>query len=186
MTVLVAVASRYEATREIAEAIGRRLGERGVRREVLSVGDVVGLEDYDAVVLGSAVYAGHWLTEARNFVDRHSQELRARPTWLFSSGPIGTPPRPSDDEAVRIDEILAATSPREHRVFAGRLDKTNLTFAERALVFAFRAAEGDFRDWKAVAEWADTIADALSPRDSAHDRDDPVTARSAPQGRSWR
>ena len=27
---------------------------------------------------------------------------------------------------------------------------------------AFLAAEGDYRDWKAVAEWADTIADALS------------------------
>ena len=180
MTVLVAVASRYGATREIAEAIGRRLAERGVRHEVLSVADVVDLDDYDAGVLGSAVYAGHWLNEARHFVDRHRPELRARPTWLFSSGPIGAPPRPSDDEAVRIDDILAATSPREHRVFAGRLDKTNLTFAERALVFAFRAAEGDFRDWTVVAEWADAIADALSGRDLAHERDDPITARVAP------
>jgi hypothetical protein len=32
----------------------------------------------------------------------------------------------------------------------------------------------------AVAEWADTIAAALSGRDSAHERYDPVTARVAP------
>ena len=53
------------------------------------------------------------------------------------------------------------------------------------VLFAFRAAEGDFRDWKAVAEWADTVADALSGRDSAHERSDPSTARRA-VGRSWR
>jgi menaquinone-dependent protoporphyrinogen IX oxidase len=34
---------------------------------VLSFGDVVELADYDAVVLGSGFYAGHWLAEARDW-----------------------------------------------------------------------------------------------------------------------
>jgi menaquinone-dependent protoporphyrinogen oxidase len=161
MTVLVAVASRHGATREIAEAIGRGLSARGVGAEVRSVDEVDGVAAYEAVVLGSAVYAGRWLKAARQFAEANAEDLAARPTWLFSSGPIGDPPRPSEEEAVQVGQIVAATAAREHRVFAGKLDKRGLSFAERAVVVAFRAAEGDFRDWEAIAAWADAIADVL-------------------------
>jgi hypothetical protein len=57
--------------------------------------------------------------------------------------------------------LIAATRPREHRVFAGRLDKSKLSFPERAVVLAFRAVEGDFRDWDAIAAWSSEIAAAL-------------------------
>jgi menaquinone-dependent protoporphyrinogen oxidase len=39
---------------------------------------------------------------ARTFAADHAAELAARPTWLFSSGPIGDPPRPKADEAVHV------------------------------------------------------------------------------------
>jgi len=51
------------------------------------------VDGFDAVVLGSAVYAGHWLKPARELVDRSRDALAARPVWLFSSGPIGDPPQ---------------------------------------------------------------------------------------------
>lgn len=86
MKVLVATASRHGATDEIAAEIGGRLNDRGIDAEVVAVGDVTGLDGYDAVVLGSAVYMGRWLKEAREFVGAHGDQLRARPTWLFSSG----------------------------------------------------------------------------------------------------
>lgn len=163
MTVLVVAASKYGATQEIAEAIGRVLSERGLETDVRRIGDVVDLTAYAAVVLGSAVYAGHWLEPARRFVEEHGDELVDRPNWLFSSEPIGDPPRPSEHEAVQIESIMAATRAKEHRVFAGKLDRNRLSFRERALVFAFRAAEGDFRDWDAIAAWASEIADVLQP-----------------------
>ena len=166
MTVLVAAASKYGATQEIAEAIGRALSERGLETDVRSIGDVVDLTAYAAVVLGSAVYAGHWLELARRFVEERGDELAARPTWLFSSGPIGDPPRPSEKDAVQVEPVIAATRAKEHRVFAGKLDRHRLTFPERAVVFAFRAADGDFRDWNAIAAWAGEIADALEATDT--------------------
>ena len=43
------------------------------------------------MVLGSAVYAGRWLEPAREYAATHAGGLRTRPTWLFSSGPIGEP-----------------------------------------------------------------------------------------------
>ncbi len=168
MKVLVAYASKHDATAEIAEAIGRGLSDRGLGTTVSSVADVSGLEGFDAVVLGSAVYAGRWLEAARHFVDEHAAELAKRPTWLFSSGPIGDPPRPSGDDAVRITEIAQKTGASEHRLFSGRLDKSALGLGERAVVTAFRSPEGDFRDWPEIDSWAETIAGMLErPTDTA-------------------
>lgn len=113
-------------------------------------------------MLGSAVYAGRWLGPAQALVDEHGETLREKPVWLFSSGPIGDPPRPAGDDAVASAPLVEATGAREHRIFAGRLDKSLLSFGERAIVLAFRAAEGDFRDWGEIEAWAGDIADALA------------------------
>ena len=91
MRVLVAAASKYGATQEIADAIGRVLTERGLETVLRRVDDLVDVSEYESFVLGSAVYAGHWLEQARRFVEAHEDELADRPTWLFSSGPIGDP-----------------------------------------------------------------------------------------------
>jgi menaquinone-dependent protoporphyrinogen oxidase len=162
MTVLVAAASRHGATEEIAARIGSVLRDRGVAAEVAKLGDVTSLEPYDAVVLGSGVYVGRWLEQAREFVDAHAQELRERRTWLFSSGPIGAPPAPAEGEAVKLDEVVAKTRPVEHRVFAGKVDRTALGVGERAIMRVVRAREGDYRDWDEIRRYAEGIADALS------------------------
>jgi menaquinone-dependent protoporphyrinogen oxidase len=164
VNVLVAYASKYGSTREIAEAIGTELATHGLDVDVGGVGDVDAddVPRYDAVVLGSAVYAGRWLEPARRFAERHGDMLADRPTWLFSSGPIGDPPRPDDADAVHVEHVLEATRATDHRVFAGKLDRSKLSFAERALVFAFRAEEGDFRDWEEIAGWACDIAETLA------------------------
>jgi menaquinone-dependent protoporphyrinogen oxidase len=161
MTVLVAAASRHGATYEIADAIGQALEERGLDVQVVQAEDVDGVAGFEAVVIGSGVYAGHWLESARRLVGEHCDELVRVPTWLFSSGPIGDPPRPDDAHAVDVDELVAAAAARGHRIFPGRLDRHRLGFGERAMVFAFRAPDGDFRDWDAIGAWASEIADEL-------------------------
>lgn len=161
MGVLVAVASKYGATEEIAEGIAGALVQAGLDTKVARVAEVGDLAGYEGVVLGSAVYAGRWLEPARTFAEERGGELASRPTWLFSSGPIGDPPRPEPEESVQVEEIVAATGAREHRVFAGKLDKSRLSFGEKALVVAFRAKEGDFRDWNEIAAWGAEIARSL-------------------------
>src|SRR5258706_12536035 len=147
MKVLVAAASRHGATQEIAEAIGRTLNGEGVHAEVAANVDASDPAGYDAVVLGSAVYMGYWLEAATKFVESHGTALSARPTWLFSSGPIGDPPRPSEPEAVDVADLGSKTQGRGHKLFAGKLDKGGLGFGEGAVMFAFRAAQGAYRDW---------------------------------------
>jgi menaquinone-dependent protoporphyrinogen oxidase len=158
MTVLVGFSSRHGATAEIAEAIGAALVEHGVAAEVADVEQVDGLSGYDAVVLGSAIYMGRWTKPAAAFVDLRGGELRDRPVWLFSSGPIGDPPKPEAPDTAALEAIVAATGAREHRLFAGRLDKSRLGLKERAAVRFVGAPEGDFRDWEAIREWAREIA----------------------------
>jgi menaquinone-dependent protoporphyrinogen oxidase len=160
MKVLVTAASKYGATGEIAAAIGDELARHGLDTTVAPPEQIATMDGYDAVVLGSAVYGGHWLKPARELVDRHARDLAAREVWLFSSGPIGDPPKPTEDP-VDVTAIREATRAREHRVFAGKLVRKQLSFGEKAMVVAFRAPDGDFRDWTEIKVWASRIAGAV-------------------------
>jgi menaquinone-dependent protoporphyrinogen oxidase len=112
---------------------------------------------------------GVWLDPAKQLVEQHGDQLAARPSWIFSSGPTGDPPRPAADKAVQIDSLTTGIRPREHRLFAGRLDKSTLSFAKRAVVLAVRGAEGDFRDWDEIKTWARGIAKLCArPADGHH------------------
>ncbi len=160
MKVLVCAASKYGATAEIARAIADVLAERGCEVTVIPPEEVGAIGEFDAVVLGSAVYMGHWMKPARELVQRSAAALGARPVWLFSSGPVGEPPKPADNP-VDVSEILQATRARDHRIFTGKLARKHLSFPDRAMASAIRAAEGDFRNWAQIREWATGIADTL-------------------------
>lgn len=160
MKVLIGVSSKYGATREIAERIARAIEAEGIDATVIDASRDAGIPPFDAAVLGSAVYMGHWMKPVREFIERHAADLAQRPVWLFSSGPIGDPPQPPE-ENVDVADILALTAAREHRVFAGKLARRELGFADRAIATALRAQDGDFRDWAAIEAWAREIAAAL-------------------------
>ena len=82
------------------------------------------------------------------------------PVWLFPSGPVGEPAKPAENP-VDVSEILQSTKARDHRVFTGRLARKHLSFPDRAMASAIRAAEGDFRNWAEIRAWAAGIASAL-------------------------
>ena len=166
--VLVVVASRHGATAEIGRELARSLsspsGESGKLAAVaIPASQLPDPSAFDAVILGSAVYAGRWLDHALEYAAHHAVALRLRPVWLFSSGPIGEPPYPPD-EPHDVAPISALTGARAHRVCPGRLDPSLLGFGERAMATAMRAPVGDFRDWDAVRAWATEIAEELTDR----------------------
>ena len=177
MRLLVAYATRYGSTGGIAERVGERLRrEGGFEVDLLDVADrgtVGDLTGYDAYVIGSALYFGHWLKTAVAFVQDHRESFGSRPTWLFSSGPLGDEPTDDEGQDKRIgaepEELAAlhgAVDPRGHAVFFGALDPGALGLRDRAIrkLPAGRdlLPEGDFRDWDEIEDWAAQIAHELT------------------------
>lgn len=160
MKVLVCAASKYGATSEIAQAVADVLAEKGLEVTVIPPEKADAVEEFNAVVLGSAVYMGQWLKPAREFVERQAAALATRPAWLFSSGPVGDPAKPADNP-VDVTKILQATGARDHHIFTGKLVKKHLSFSDRAIASALCAQEGDFRNWADIRQWAASIADTL-------------------------
>jgi menaquinone-dependent protoporphyrinogen oxidase len=162
-SILIAVASRHGATDEIAYEIAEEL-RRQVPEAVVEVrgaaepGDLTGA---DAVLVGSAIYLGRWLPAARRLVEEYREQLATVPVWLFSSGPVGDPPRPVDD-LVEVSELAATIGARGHRVFSGRLDRAGLSFTERLAIRVVHAEPGDFRDHDAIRSWAGEVAAELA------------------------
>ena len=71
---------------------------------------------------------------------------------------------PADPKGV--GALRAMVNPRGHRIFPGALDRTTLDgstlgFAER-LIARTMVPEGDYRDWKAIEDWAAEIARELT------------------------
>ena len=159
MTILVAYASKYGSTQGIAERIAEQLRQLGKQAEARSMKEVSDAGSYEAFVLGSGIYAGSWLKEAREWVHRHQAVLARHPVWLFSSGPLG--PEVKDIDSFRpkeMAEFQQAIRPREERIFFGAFDYHKMSFPDRMILKALRAPEGDFRDWPAIEAWAASIA----------------------------
>ena len=161
MKILVTVASKHGSTREIARAIADELRAQALVVDLYDIDEVQTLTGYDAVILGSAIYAGNWLPQAKRFAQRNADQLARLPVWVFSSGPIGAPdPQPHDDPA-RLAASLGAAKIRDHQVFVGKLDLAELGLTDRLIARAFHTPEGDFRDWDAIRTWAREIAAEL-------------------------
>ncbi len=184
--VLVVYGSRHGGTRGIAERIGDVLQFSGLEVEVSPADRVADARAADAVVVGSGVYMGSWLKEPIEFIERNQATLATRPLWLFSSGPLqgstakstgkgpiedalGPEDGPGSGGRKKVEELSAATHPRDHQVFYGAFDPKDppRAMAER-LVRMMPASKGllppgDFRDWPQIEAWAEEIAGDLQP-----------------------
>ena len=160
MKVLVTAASHHGATIEVADAIARRLTSDGFEVVRKSPEEVDSVDGFDAVICGSAVYMTQWLPEAHDFMERFAQQLHKLPVWAFSVGMNGVPKHVPQDPS-RIGPVLTRVDAKELRSFAGRYYPSILSLRERAIVRLAGAVEGDFRDWNAIDQWADSIAQQL-------------------------
>lgn len=177
MKVLVAYATRHGATRGIAERIAETLERNGLATALVPADQATHVEDYDAVIIGGAAYAGGWLSQASAFVRRHEAVLVNRPVWMFSSGPIGT-----DLIDAKGRDVVKASEPREFAQFGeaiqargmqvffgafdpdakpiGLLEKLGAPFLRMPSVRK-EMPSGDFRDWPKIEAWAEGIAAEL-------------------------
>ena len=163
--VLVAYASKYGATAEIAERIGQVISESGLSTDVLSVEKVNDLAHYKAVVLGSAVYMGRWRREAARFLKTNEKVLGEQMVWLFSSGPMdkGDPLEPVEGLYLPkgLQPVAERIGPKDIVVFHGVAVLEKMNFFEKWILKNVKSPIGDFRDWDAITTWAGAIAEEL-------------------------
>ncbi len=167
--ILVTYASRSGSTREIAEAIGKTLTEKGTQVDLLPMQEVKDLSSYQAVVVGSAMRASKWLPEAMQFVRSHAAELRQKPCATFTVCiTLAMSNSNQYRQAVRgwIAPVREQLHPLSEGLFAGVLDFTKLPLNFDTLKLRLTVALGIFpkedrRDWNAVRSWAESLRPLL-------------------------
>ena len=158
--VLVAYATHYGSTREVAETVAGRLSERGFEAEVKPVKEADPGDGYAAVVLGIALYFFRIHRDARKFLKRHQGSLRDVPVALFALGPVEDKPEQFTDARRRLDEALAKRdwlAPVSVALFGGKIDPQALRFPHNNPAMK-QVAATDLRDWPAIEAWADEVA----------------------------
>jgi menaquinone-dependent protoporphyrinogen oxidase len=169
--ILVTYASKYGATKEIAEKIGEVLHLAGLWADVCPADSIQDLTVFEVVILGSAVYVGRWQKEAVKFLQANEKFLAGRQVWLFSSGPTGEGDPIELVAGWRLPETLQPVvdriRPCDIAVFHGHINPKKLNFIEKwAIKSLVKKPFGDFRDWEAITAWATSIADTLKQSNS--------------------
>ena len=162
--VLVAYASRYGSTREVAEMIAATLREEGSIVDVRSAAEVRDLGGYRAVVVGAPLYMFNWLKEARSFVARHRASLERVPVAVFALGPTEDKGKDWQETRGQLDKVLAGfpwLKPATVELFGGKFDPARLTFPYTLIPAMKRMPVSDIRDWDAVRSWATGLVRTL-------------------------
>jgi menaquinone-dependent protoporphyrinogen oxidase len=157
--VLVTYGSKLGGTGELADWIASDLHDAGFDTAVRPAESVGDITRYGAVVLGGALYNGRWHREARRFARRFGRDLRERPVWLFSSGPLDSS---AEEHAIRpvrsVARIADRVGARGHETFGGRLEAAPDGVVARVMTKRY---SGDHRDRDHVRRWSEAIAAEL-------------------------
>jgi menaquinone-dependent protoporphyrinogen oxidase len=178
--VLVAYGSKHGGTAGLAERMGQALRNESFDVDVRAAADVSSVDAYEAVIVGGALYAFHWFEDARRFVLRHHQALRARETYFFSSGPLdASATERAIPPTTEVDQLMRYVGARGHATFGGRLEATVSGFPESAMA---KKNAGDWRDWAQIDRWAHDVGSALAGPRSERLAPEPLPSRALSLG----
>jgi menaquinone-dependent protoporphyrinogen oxidase len=168
-TVLIAYATRYGATQEVAETVAAALRESGLAVDIQPMRAVRTLEGYRALVLGAPLYIGHWHKDAQRFLARHREALMSRPVALFTLGPTHPDEQEWAGVHAQLEQELAKypwLQPVALELFGGKYDPAQLRFPDSVLARLpasplHQRPASDVRDWTAIRTWANSLAAQL-------------------------
>jgi menaquinone-dependent protoporphyrinogen oxidase len=163
--ILIAYASKYGSTKEIAEKIGEVLKQEGLQADIVPVKSVKNLSDYQTVILGTAMYMGMWRKEAVNLLKKNEKLLSERKVWIFATGPSG---KGDPAELLKgvivpggVKPVLERIKPQNTAAFHGNLNPGKMNAFEKWIIKNVKAEMWDFRDWDMINKWAKGIVGDL-------------------------
>jgi menaquinone-dependent protoporphyrinogen oxidase len=170
-SILVAYATRYGSTQEVAEAIAATLRERGLEVDIQPMRKVRTLEGYRAIMLGAPLYIGSLQKDAQHFLSQHHEALSKLPVAVFALGPTHDDEKERLASHAQLDKELAKfpeVTPVALELFGGKYDPKKLRFPD-SLMASLPASPlhnepaSDMRDWTAIRAWADSLAAKFQP-----------------------
>ena len=162
--VLVAYATRHSATAGVAEYIADVLCGLNHRVDLRYVENVSSIEDYDAVIVGSAIYEFNWLPVAKDFIERFKLPLASMPVAYFFGCAALKEDTEENQEAVLIyiNPVLRKYPdivPVDIGRFGGAVDFSRLDDFETTVINAIGVTENeDWRDWEKIGAWAEKVS----------------------------
>ncbi len=159
--ILVAYASKYGSTREVADAVAEALKECGAAVDFQPAREVRSLEGYSAVVLGAPLYMFHWHRDALKFLARNKEALTNLPVSVFALGPFNDKAEEWQEVRSELDKELAKfpwLKPAAVEIFGGKFDPNALTFPWNLIPALKGMPPSDIRDWGKIRAWASALA----------------------------
>ena len=162
--ILVAFATHYGSTKEVAEAIAETLRANGTEVDLRQLREVRSLIGYSAVVMGAPLLMYHWHKDALSFLSRNRPVLLKLPVAVFALGPVHDPHDEQEwqDSRAQLDKELAKYpwfTPVAREMFGGRFDPALLRFPLNKMAGSEPAS--DIRDWEAIRLWAGNLPTML-------------------------
>jgi menaquinone-dependent protoporphyrinogen oxidase len=164
--VLVAYASSYGSTQEVAGVVAETLRSQGLNVELEAMRNVRSLDGYGGVVLGAALYMLHWHKDMLRFLSRHQRVLSSGlPCAIFTGGPFS----PADEKTWQevqshVEKELARVAwlkPVSLEIIGGRFDPAALRFPWSLVPAMRNMPASDLRDWAAIRAWAGRVGPLL-------------------------
>ena len=168
-SILVAYATRYGSTQQVAETVTETLRDSGLEVDIQPMQQVRTLAGYRAVVLGAPLYIGRWHKEAQRFLSLHQKALTQRPVAIFALGPTQPDEKEWEGARAQLDQELAKypwLTPVALELFGGKYDPAKLSFFHKLLATLpasplHQMPASDVRDWTAIRAWARELAAKL-------------------------
>jgi menaquinone-dependent protoporphyrinogen oxidase len=164
-TALVCYATKYGSTRRIASIIAEELIRAGIEITLSPITLVRDPGTFDAVVIGSPLYMGKWLVEAREFITGFRVKLQTRPVAVFTVGYSFRDQMKEDIESGGEAATYVRTyiAPVMEGYFAGNVDPDSMDLADREITMLAGVSPGDFTNPEAVRAWAGRLPHVLFP-----------------------
>jgi len=161
--VLVAYATRYGSTKEIAEAISETIKKKGIETDCMDINTInpENMSVYDAFFIGSPLQLGKWLPEAKEFMQFRRDFLNKKPVFVFTCGITLKDKNEHNLKKAEFPlyEFAQYVKMDEKGFFPGKLVKSKLNETDSQIICLAGVGEGDYTDIKSVNKWAEGIAD---------------------------